>query len=91
MWENMLEPYRTQMTIWRMQLTCWINKAEGTHSEYVILLLFHCNNGFTNALDVTLYPVHACLVSIYVYVGQEMLIFAVVLLVVVHWQVIIVI
>jgi len=29
----------------------------------------------------------ACLVSIHVYVGHEMLIFAVVLLVVVHWQI----
>jgi hypothetical protein len=25
----------------RMRITCWITKATNTHSQYVILLLFH--------------------------------------------------
>ena len=40
---------RPQMTIWRMRIACWIPKATNTHSEYVMLLIFHCNNGYTNA------------------------------------------
>ena len=48
MWENMVEPVRPQMTIWRTRIASWIPKATDTHSEYVILL-FHCNNVYTNA------------------------------------------
>ena len=32
-----------------MRVVCWITKAKDTHSEYIILLLFHCNIGCTNA------------------------------------------
>jgi hypothetical protein len=28
---------------------CWISKAVYTHSEYVILIVFHGNNGYVNA------------------------------------------
>ena len=38
------------MTIWRMGIACWIPKATKKHTqneEY--LLLFHSNNGCTNA------------------------------------------
>jgi hypothetical protein len=34
-WKNIVEPDRSQMTIWRMRITCWIPKATNTHSEYV--------------------------------------------------------
>jgi hypothetical protein len=34
---------------WRMRITCCIPKARDTHSKYVTLLLFHCNDGYTNA------------------------------------------
>jgi len=40
MLKNMLEPDRPQMTIWRMGIAVWINKATDTHSEYVILIAF---------------------------------------------------
>ena len=40
MWINIEDPYRPQMTIWRMGITCWITKATDTHSEYVILEVF---------------------------------------------------
>jgi len=50
MWENTVEPDRPQMTIWRMRLASWVTKTTDTHSEYVIrTLIFHCNNGCTNA------------------------------------------
>jgi len=36
MWKNILERGRSQMTIWRMRIACWIPKA--TNSKYVILI-----------------------------------------------------
>jgi hypothetical protein len=33
----------------RTRFACWITKITDTHSEYVILLLFHGNNGYANA------------------------------------------
>jgi len=38
----------TDDDMWRMRIACWIHKATNTHSDYVILL-FHYNNGCTNA------------------------------------------
>jgi hypothetical protein len=37
---NIVEPGRSQMTIWRMRIACWIPKATKTHSYYVILIAF---------------------------------------------------
>ena len=48
MWENNVQPDRPQTTIWRMRIACRIPKSTCTHSVYVILL-FHYNNGCTNA------------------------------------------
>jgi hypothetical protein len=54
LWDN-VEKYGTarQATddniIRRMRFACWISKATDTHSECVILLLFHGNNGYANA------------------------------------------
>ena len=31
-----------------MRLACWITKATEMHSEYVILTVFHDNNGYAN-------------------------------------------
>ena len=40
MWKNIVEPDRSQMTIWRTRIACWVPKATNTHSEYVILFCF---------------------------------------------------
>ena len=40
MWKNTVEPGRTQMTIWRMRIACWISKATDTYSEYATLTAF---------------------------------------------------
>jgi len=37
MWKNIVETDRTQITIWRMRITCWITKATDPTTEYVIL------------------------------------------------------
>jgi len=46
-----------------MRFSCWIPKATNTLWQCVIFLAFHSNNGYTNALSVTLY-VH-CLSCLY--------------------------
>jgi hypothetical protein len=33
----------------RMRFACWVTKATDTHSQYVILIFFHCNSGYANA------------------------------------------
>jgi hypothetical protein len=48
-WKNIVDPDRSQMTIRHMRFACWIPKATNTHSEYVILIDFHSNNGCKNA------------------------------------------
>ena len=40
MWNNVVEPGRLQMTIWRMRIAYWIPKATDTNSEYVLLVCF---------------------------------------------------
>jgi hypothetical protein len=35
-----VEPDRSQMTIWRMRVACWISQSTNTHSEYVIRIAF---------------------------------------------------
>jgi len=32
-----------------MRIAWWMHKATNTHSEYVIIIVFHCNNGNVNA------------------------------------------
>ena len=36
-WTNNVQPYRPQMTVWRMHIACWIPNATNTHSEAVII------------------------------------------------------
>jgi hypothetical protein len=40
MWQNIVQPGRPQMTIWRMRVACWIPKATNSHLEYVMLIAF---------------------------------------------------
>jgi hypothetical protein len=32
-WKNIVEPDRSQMTIWRMRIACWMPKATNTHTQ----------------------------------------------------------
>ena len=32
-----------------MRMAYWISEATNTHPEYVVLVTFHCKNGYTNA------------------------------------------
>jgi len=49
MWEDTVEKDRLQTTIWRMHIACCIHKGTNTKSEYVVLVVFYCNNGCSNA------------------------------------------
>ena len=40
MWKNIVESGRTQMTIWRMRIACWMLRATNTHSQYVTRIAF---------------------------------------------------
>ena len=40
MWKIIVEPERTQMTIWRIRTACFIPKATNTLSEYIILIVY---------------------------------------------------
>jgi hypothetical protein len=37
---NIVEPGRSQMTVWRKRIEWWIPKSTNTHSEYVIIIAF---------------------------------------------------
>jgi len=47
MWKNIVARGRSQITIWRMRIACWINRAADQNRQY--LLLFHDNSGYANA------------------------------------------
>ena len=40
MWKNTVESDRSQMTIWRMRIACWVTKATITNSQYEIIIAF---------------------------------------------------
>ena len=74
--KNIVESGRPQITVWHMCIVCWIPKATYTHSEYVILIAFHCNSGCTNALQCNVtctlpvsYVIYTYLCLIYVCVN----------------------
>ena len=60
-WKNNLERGRSQMTIWRMCIACWIPKATNTHSEYVILIAFPLQQWLHERVSVLRYTYIVCL------------------------------
>ena len=53
--KNILERGRTQMTVWRMRIVCWITKTTHTHKHKQICntyCFFHCSNFGTNATQI---------------------------------------
>jgi hypothetical protein len=73
MCKNIVERGRPQMTIWPMSIACWIPKAPPhKHAQKLsYLLLFHCNNGCTNASQCVVYtsvlPVMFMFISVHNY------------------------
>ena len=70
-WKNTVQPDRPQMTIWRTRIACWIPKATDVHWGYVILLLFHCNSGCTNAPQYNVIRTLAVLFCVWIASGEQ--------------------
>jgi hypothetical protein len=58
----MVEPGRSQMTIWRMRIACWIPKATNTYSEYAILVAFPLQQLLHERTSVLPYSYFPCTV-----------------------------
>ena len=67
--ENIVEPDRPQMAIWRMCITCWVPKSTNTHththSEYVILIAFPLQRWFHKGPSLLHYTYFARLLILY--------------------------
>jgi hypothetical protein len=53
--QNIVQPDRTQMAIWRIHIACWIHNATDTSQYMYYLLLFHCNKGCTSLVRLILF------------------------------------
>jgi len=65
MWKSIVQPDRTQMTIWRMRIACFVPKGTDTHSEYVTMIDFPQLQWFHERNCVLHYTHIVCLVPIY--------------------------
>jgi hypothetical protein len=63
MWKNVVKPDRSQMTIWRMRIACWIPKAKNTLLEYVILIASPLQQWLHERATLLRYAYIACLVK----------------------------
>jgi hypothetical protein len=62
MWNNILEPDRPHMTIWRMCIACWIPKATNRHLECLILTALPLQQWLLKRASVLCDTYIACLV-----------------------------
>jgi hypothetical protein len=67
MGKNIIEPDRPLMTVWCMQIACWITKAANTHSEQACLILnaFPWQQWLHKHASMLRVSFIACLVSTY--------------------------
>ena len=63
MWKNIVEPGRPPVTIWCMQIACWIPKATHTHSEYVIVIDFQLQHWLHERASVLGYMYIVCVLN----------------------------
>jgi len=62
LWNNIVQPNRPQLTIWRMRIACWIPECTNTHSHYVILSAFPLQQWLKERASLLRYTYIACLV-----------------------------
>jgi hypothetical protein len=62
MWKRVVELVRTQMTIWRMRIEFWIQKANNSYSEHVILIAFPVQKWLNESESILCYTYTVCLV-----------------------------
>jgi hypothetical protein len=70
MWKLFVEQGRPQITIWRTHIAWWITKTTNTHSQCVIIIVFHCKSSFKNVPQYYVDTQVACLVWVYFDAGQ---------------------
>jgi len=61
MWKNIVER-RTQMTVWRMRIACWITKAINAHTGCEIRTAFPLQQWLHARASMLCYTYIACLV-----------------------------
>ena len=69
--KNIVEPHRSQMTLWHMRFVCWILNATNTHSEYVIFTAVKLQQWLHERASMLLRTYAACLfvvTNVYCYV-----------------------
>jgi hypothetical protein len=63
MWNNIVEPDRPQVTIWRKRTACWMPKPTNAHSEYFILIPFRQQQWLHERPSILRYTYIACIVQ----------------------------
>jgi len=66
--KNTVGPDRSQMTLWRMRIVCWIHKSKNTHLDCVILIAFPLKQWLHGQTSMLHYTCLACLVQIWIYI-----------------------
>ena len=61
-WRNIVEPKRSQMTVWLMRIACWLTEATDTQSEYVVHIFLPLQKWLHESVSVLRYTYVACLV-----------------------------
>jgi len=69
MWKNSVERGRSQMTIWRIRISCRTPKTTNLHSEYVILITLPLQQWLHERVSMFHYTYTACLI----YLAKEKL------------------
>ena len=57
-----IQPGRSQITMWRIRIACWITTAINTHSEYVILIALALQQWLHECASILGYTYTVCLV-----------------------------
>ena len=61
MWgKKTVDPDRSQMTLWRMRIACWMLKAANTYSHYVVLIGFPLQQWLHERASVLRYTYIGC-------------------------------
>ena len=53
---------KSQITIWRMRIACWIPKATNTHSQYVLFVAFPLQQRLHQRTSILRYTHIGCIV-----------------------------
>jgi hypothetical protein len=53
--KNIVHLDRTQITIWRMRIACWVTKATNTPLDYVLLIAFILQHWLGERISVLIY------------------------------------